>query len=199
MRVRRGVLLGVLVVAWRATPAYAQWAVMPYLGVNIAGDVEFRRGGPGGSVGYLGSRLGFEFQRYQHFFKDSEISPRDAGALFITPSGPSVLIRELERPDTSSKTAAEKRARLQWGGRVGSGAYRAGSVWRGYVGSIRAPASLCGVVGCKPTPGRWLSDGVAPISHTLDAIGLVARAVEDCELVDAVLTGGTRRSRGASP
>ena len=40
------------------------------------------------------------------------------------------------------------------------------------VGSIRVPASLCGVVGYKPTPGRWPSDGAAPISHVLDAIGL---------------------------
>jgi mandelamide amidase len=31
---------------------------------------------------------------------------------------------------------------------------------------------------------------VAPISHVLDAIGLLARNVEDCELLDAVLTGG---------
>ncbi len=55
------------------------------------------------------------------------------------------------------------------------------------VGSIRIPASLCGVVGYKPTPGRWPSAGVAPISHTFDTTGLVARSVEDCELVDAVL------------
>jgi mandelamide amidase len=56
------------------------------------------------------------------------------------------------------------------------------------VGSIRVPASLCGVVGYKPTPGRWPNDGVAPISHTLDTTGLLARSVEDCDLVDAVLT-----------
>jgi mandelamide amidase len=55
------------------------------------------------------------------------------------------------------------------------------------VGSIRVPASLCGVVGYKPTPGRWPSEGVAPISHTLDTTGLLARSVEDCDLVDAVL------------
>jgi Asp-tRNA(Asn)/Glu-tRNA(Gln) amidotransferase A subunit family amidase len=56
------------------------------------------------------------------------------------------------------------------------------------VGSIRVPASLCGVVGYKPTPGRWPTNGVAPISHTLDTTGLLARSVEDCDLVDAVLT-----------
>jgi indoleacetamide hydrolase len=66
------------------------------------------------------------------------------------------------------------------------------------VGSIRVPASLCGVVGYKPTPGRWPSNGVAPISHVLDAIGLLARNVEDCELVDAVLTGGTVSSSDES-
>jgi indoleacetamide hydrolase len=56
------------------------------------------------------------------------------------------------------------------------------------VGSIRVPASLCGVVGYKPTPGRWPGTGVAPISDTLDTTGLLARSVEDCELVDAILT-----------
>jgi indoleacetamide hydrolase len=57
------------------------------------------------------------------------------------------------------------------------------------VGSIRVPASLCGVVGFKPTTGRWPRDGVAPISHTLDTTGVFARSVEDCDLMDQVVTG----------
>ena len=56
------------------------------------------------------------------------------------------------------------------------------------IGSIRVPASLCGVVGFKPTTGRWPRDGVAPISHVLDTTGVFARAVEDCELIDQVVT-----------
>ncbi len=48
------------------------------------------------------------------------------------------------------------------------------------VGSIRVPASFCGVVGFKPTTGRWPRNGVAPISHTLDTTGTFARSVEDC-------------------
>lgn len=56
------------------------------------------------------------------------------------------------------------------------------------VGSIRVPASLCGVVGFKPTTGRWPRGGVAPISHTLDATGLLARSVEDCALIDQIVT-----------
>src|SRR6201991_3245709 len=57
------------------------------------------------------------------------------------------------------------------------------------IGSIRVPASLCGVVGFKPTTGRWPRNGVAPISHTLDTTGVFARSVEDSALVDQVVTG----------
>jgi indoleacetamide hydrolase len=63
------------------------------------------------------------------------------------------------------------------------------------VGSIRVPASLCGVVGFKPTTGRWPRNGVAPISHTLDTTGVFARSAEDCALVDQVVTG----EQGAKP
>ncbi len=82
MRLRRGVLLTVPIVAWTAAPAHAQWVITPYLGVNLAGDVEHGKGGPGGSVGYFAGRFGFEldFQRYQHFFKDSEVFPLDPAA-----------------------------------------------------------------------------------------------------------------------
>ncbi|MBW8835244.1 MAG: amidase, partial [Burkholderia sp.] len=57
------------------------------------------------------------------------------------------------------------------------------------VGSIRVPASFCGVVGFKPTTGRWPRRGVAPISHTLDTTGAFTRSVKDCILVDQVVTG----------
>jgi indoleacetamide hydrolase len=57
------------------------------------------------------------------------------------------------------------------------------------VGSIRVPASLCNVVGFKPRPGGWSGDRVAPISPTLDTTGVLARSVEDCALVDTLVTG----------
>jgi mandelamide amidase len=57
------------------------------------------------------------------------------------------------------------------------------------VGSIRVPASFCGVVGFKPTTGRWPRGGVAPISHTLDTTGVFARNVEDCALINQIVTG----------
>jgi outer membrane protein with beta-barrel domain len=71
-----------LAAASTAAPAQAQWVIMPYLGVNFAGDVELSKGGPGVSVGYFAGPLGFEFdlQRYQHFFKDSRVAPLDPTA-----------------------------------------------------------------------------------------------------------------------
>ena len=66
------------------------------------------------------------------------------------------------------------------------------------VGSIRVPASLCGVVGYKPTSRRWPSEGVAPISETLDTTGLLARSIEDCKLVDAILTKSPAQSSNAT-
>ena len=59
------------------------------------------------------------------------------------------------------------------------------------VGSIRVPASLSGVVGFKPTTGRWPRGGVAPISHVLDTTGLLARNVEDCILIDRIVANDT--------
>ncbi|MFD8197262.1 amidase family protein [Streptomyces wuyuanensis] len=56
------------------------------------------------------------------------------------------------------------------------------------VGSIRVPASLSGVVGFKPTTGRWPSRGIAPVSHTLDTAGILARSVDDVALIDQVVT-----------
>ncbi|AMP98718.1 hypothetical protein AY601_1809 [Pedobacter cryoconitis] len=54
-------------------------------------------------------------------------------------------------------------------------------------GSIRVPASLCGVVGFKPTKG-WLSTkGVWPLAPSLDTIGLIGRTVEDVKMVYSCL------------
>jgi indoleacetamide hydrolase len=54
-------------------------------------------------------------------------------------------------------------------------------------GSLRIPAALCGVVGFRPTTGRWPSDGVVTISSTRDTVGPMAHTVADCALLDAVV------------
>ncbi len=56
-------------------------------------------------------------------------------------------------------------------------------------GSIRAPASFCGIVGFKTSEGRIDKRGVFPLSRTLDTIGPMARTVEDCVLIDMALRG----------
>ncbi len=56
-------------------------------------------------------------------------------------------------------------------------------------GSIRAPASFCGIVGFKTSEGRIDKQGVFPLSRTLDTIGPLARTVEDCVLIDMALRG----------
>jgi aspartyl-tRNA(Asn)/glutamyl-tRNA(Gln) amidotransferase subunit A len=56
-------------------------------------------------------------------------------------------------------------------------------------GSIRGPASYCGVVGLKPTFGLVPTEGVFPLSWTLDHAGPIARSVADAALGLAVLSG----------
>ena len=55
--------------------------------------------------------------------------------------------------------------------------------------SVRLPASLCGLVGFRPTVGRYSGAGIVPISHTRDTAGPITVDVEDTILLDAVITG----------
>ncbi|MBN1535865.1 MAG: Asp-tRNA(Asn)/Glu-tRNA(Gln) amidotransferase subunit GatA [Anaerolineales bacterium] len=56
-------------------------------------------------------------------------------------------------------------------------------------GSIRIPASLCGVVGLKPTYGRVSLTGVYPLSWSLDHAGPMARCVEDIAALLQIMAG----------
>lgn len=56
-------------------------------------------------------------------------------------------------------------------------------------GSCRIPAALCGVVGFRPTTGRYSGEGIIPISHTRDTPGPITRSVRDAALFDNVLSG----------
>lgn len=58
-----------------------------------------------------------------------------------------------------------------------------GSIGTDTGGSIRIPASLCGIVGLKPTLGRVSVDGVIPLSPRLDCVGPLARTVHDAALL----------------
>src|SRR6266481_5079077 len=56
-------------------------------------------------------------------------------------------------------------------------------------GSVRLPASYCGVVGMKPTYGRVSRYGVIAYASSLDQVGPFARTVDDCALLLGVLAG----------
>jgi indoleacetamide hydrolase len=56
-------------------------------------------------------------------------------------------------------------------------------------GSVRVPAAHCGVVGWRPSVGRWGTGCTVPISRTRDTAGAFSTTVADVALVDELVTG----------
>ena len=69
---------------------------------------------------------------------------------------------------------------------TGMGPLSVGSDTRG---SIRIPASCCGVTGLKPTRGLVSTDGVVPLSPSLDHVGPIARSAVECALMLEAMAG----------
>lgn len=65
-------------------------------------------------------------------------------------------------------------------------------------GSIICPASVCGVVGFKPTVGLTSRAGVIPISHTQDSTGILAKSVADVAVALNVVAGVDSRDEATS-
>lgn len=84
--------------------------------------------------------------------------------------------------------------RITGGSSSGSGAAVAGGECPAALGtdtggSIRIPASLCGIVGLKPTYGRVSKRGVLPLSWSLDHVGPMTRTVADAAIVLQAIAG----------
>lgn len=56
-------------------------------------------------------------------------------------------------------------------------------------GSIRIPASLCGITGLKPTYGRASRAGVLPLAWSMDHVGPMCRSAADCALLLRAMAG----------
>ena len=90
------------------------------------------------------------------------------------------------------------RAKITGGSSGGSGlalaaGYCYGSLGSDTRGSIRMPASLCGITGLKPTYGRVSIRGVIPLVWSLDHAGPMARDAADCALILNAIAGFDER------
>ena len=131
---------------------------------------------------------------------------RDAGAVIIGKTN----LHEFALGTTSDESAfgpvrnPHDPNRSPGGSSGGSGAaVAAGMGWASIGtdtgGSIRIPASACGVVGLKPTFGEITTVGVVPLSVSLDHVGPLARRRCDAWAIYDALTGSGHQPGSASP
>jgi aspartyl-tRNA(Asn)/glutamyl-tRNA(Gln) amidotransferase subunit A len=114
---------------------------------------------------------------------------RRAGAVLLGKLAMSSLPIEIPQPCNPWNTA-----RITGGSSTGGGAAVAAGLCMGALGedtagSIRNPASLCGIVGLKATYGRVSRRGLAPLSWSLDHCGPMTWVVEDAAHVLQAVAG----------
>ena len=120
----------------------------------------------------------------------------DAGAKFVGKTQTAELAFSLDGRNTRLGTPKNPAAP----GRVpgGSSSGSAAAVAAGLVdlalgsdtgGSVRAPASMCGIIGLRPTHGRIDISGTMPLAPSLDTVGWFTRDIGLYERVGAVMLG----------
>ena len=125
---------------------------------------------------------------------------REAGVVFLG----KLNMHELAFGPTTRQTSYFGRVRNPWalehisgGSSGGSGAAVAAGLCYAALGSdtggsIRQPASFCGIVGLKPTYGRVSTRGTIPVSWSADHIGPMTRTVADAAIVLQAIAGYDR-------
>ena len=120
----------------------------------------------------------------------------DAGAKFVGKTQTAELAFSLDGRNTRLGTPKNPAAP----GRVpgGSSSGSAAAVAAGLVdtalgsdtgGSVRAPASICGIIGLRPTHGRIDISGTMPLAPSLDTVGWFTRDIGLYERIGAVMLG----------
>lgn len=135
----------------------------------------------------------------------SNVAAGDAALVRLLDAGGAVMLGKAALHEFASGGPAEDlpwpAARNPWDPALHPGGSSSGSgtaIAAGFVpaavgtdtaGSIRNPATCCGLVGMKPTFGRVPTEGVFPLAPSLDHAGPMTRSVEDNALMLAVLCG----------
>ncbi|MGE3272130.1 MAG: amidase, partial [Chloroflexota bacterium] len=121
---------------------------------------------------------------------------REAGAVIIGKLGLHEFALGWPDPDTGFRIPKNpwNLAHSPGGSSSGTGAAVGGGLILGGLGtdtggSIRGPASYCGISGIKQTFGRVSKEGCVPLGYSLDHIGPMARSARDCAIMLQVLAG----------